>query len=168
MFTCHTNVGMSNWRKNRIESAIEGKNPTVLVHMKSGIATLGDTQFLPGYCVLLAYPQVEKLNDLSIQERAIFLTDMTIIGDAIENVYRPLKINYDILGNEWGYLHAHILPRYEWEEEYNRKRPSSSYSVKDWYKPEYLFPQKKFEESKRLLMAELTKLMKVYYGLEKY
>jgi hypothetical protein len=48
-----------DWRRDRIGSALRGENPMVLAKMKSGFAVIGDTQFLPGYCLLLAYPRVE-------------------------------------------------------------------------------------------------------------
>ena len=89
---------MEDWKKDRVDSAAKGQNPTVLARMKSGFAVIGDTQFLPGYCVLLAYPKVSCLNDLTIKERSEFLTDMTLIGGAIDNICKPIRINYSIYG----------------------------------------------------------------------
>lgn len=66
------------WRKDRIASAERGENPMVLARMRSGFAVVGDTQFLPGYCVLLASPKVNSLNDLSLSQRADFLLDMSL------------------------------------------------------------------------------------------
>jgi diadenosine tetraphosphate (Ap4A) HIT family hydrolase len=48
---------------------------------------------------------------------------MTLVGDAITEVCRPLRINYEILGNTDSYLHAHIIPRYSWEEDPLRRQP---------------------------------------------
>lgn len=45
------------WKNDRIGSVLKGENPTVITRMRSGFAVLGDTQFLPGYCLLLAYPK---------------------------------------------------------------------------------------------------------------
>ena len=42
---------------------------------------------------------------------------MTLIGDAIKEIYKPYKINYEILGNLDEFVHAHIIPRYKWEGE---------------------------------------------------
>lgn len=41
------------WKKDRIVSAQNRTNPMVLAKLRSGYAVVGDTQFLPGYCVLL-------------------------------------------------------------------------------------------------------------------
>jgi len=92
-------------------------DPTTLIKMKSGYACIGDTQFLQGYCVLFSDPVVASLNDLNTIGRADFLLDMSIVGDAIIKVCRPLRINYGILGNSYPHLHAHLFPRYEDEPE---------------------------------------------------
>jgi hypothetical protein len=55
---------MGDWRRDRIASAERGENPAVLLRMPSGFAVMGDTQFLPGYCLLLAAPKVAHLTDL--------------------------------------------------------------------------------------------------------
>jgi len=147
-----------DWKKDRIASAADGANPTVLARMKSGFAVFGDTQFLPGYCVLLGYPQVSCLNDLSIPGRAAFLTDMGIVGDALTEVLRPLRVNYDILGNGDAFLHAHIFPRYEWEEEKYRKNPVWIYPPEEFYSDEYLFSQDKYLDVKNRIQAKLLEL----------
>jgi len=150
---------MENWKNDRIASAVRGENPTVIAKMKSGFAVIGDTQFLPGYCVLLAYPKVSCLNDLSIIGRQTFLTDMTLIGDAITKICNPIRINYEILGNLDNFLHAHIFPRYEWEEESIRKGPVFKYPSENWSLPEYQFCESKHGELKRILTWTLNGLM---------
>jgi len=82
---------------------------------------MGDVQFLPGYCLLLADPVVPSLNDLSPQARGQYLQDMVRIGDAILKVTDSFRINYEILGNSEPELHAHIFPRYMSEPEEQRR-----------------------------------------------
>ena len=108
---------MDDWKRNRIGSAERGENPTVIASMRSGFAVMGDTQFLPGYCLLLASPEVNHLSDLPFARRSEFLLDMGLLGQAIETVCRAQglrRMNYEILGNTDTYLHAHVFPRYEW------------------------------------------------------
>ncbi|HEV2127574.1 MAG TPA: hypothetical protein VGR22_03035 [Thermomicrobiales bacterium] len=50
--------GVGDWKRDRVGSAESGTNPMVITRMESGYAVMGDTQFLPGYCVLLASPRV--------------------------------------------------------------------------------------------------------------
>ena len=101
----------------RVVAAHEGSNPTVLCKMPSGWAVIGDQQFIPGYCLLLADPVVPDLNALTGAQRVRFLQDMAIIGDALLEVTDAYRINYEILGNTEPALHAHIFPRYLSEPE---------------------------------------------------
>ena len=97
--------------------------------MESGWAVIGDVQFLPGYCLLLADPVVSGINDLSILARTQFFNDMARIGDVLLEVTDSYRINYEILGNSEPELHAHIFPRYMAEPEDRRRKPAWFY---DW------------------------------------
>jgi diadenosine tetraphosphate (Ap4A) HIT family hydrolase len=130
---------VADWKQDRIGSALRGENPTVLRRLPSGFAVVGDTQFLPGYCVLLAEPEVAHLSDLSLSERSQFLTDMSLLGEAIERVCRSqglVRINYEILGNGLPCLHAHVFPRYAWEPEQRRRGPVWLYPPGEFYSPD--------------------------------
>src|SRR3954454_12084274 len=110
-----------DWRMDRIGAALRGENPTVLRRLTSGFAAIGDVQFLPGYCVLLAdEPGVQRLSDLPRAVRLAFLSDMDRLGEAVERACRRLdpdfrRVNLEILGNTDPFLHAHVWPRFEWE-----------------------------------------------------
>src|SRR5687767_7815877 len=72
------------WRHDRIGAARRGENPTVLARMRTGWAVIGDSQHLPGYCVLLYDgDDVEHLMDLSRSEQVAFLSDMALLGEAV-------------------------------------------------------------------------------------
>ena len=143
------------WKQDRVGATERGEHPLVLARMRSGYAVMGDTQFLPGYCVLLATPQVESLNDLSLEQRSDFLLDMTLIGDAIMAICQPLRINYAILGNTDHFLHAHVHPRYDWEPEEYRGGPPFSYPPDRWTSAEYQYA----EERHGNLRARLSELL---------
>ena len=104
-----------DWREDRIGSADRGENPMFIAKMKSGYAFLGDSQFLPGYCVLTAWPEVTCLEDLEPARRSCFLDDMATLGAAISRICSPRRMNYSIYGNSLPILHAHVFPRYAWE-----------------------------------------------------
>lgn len=150
---------MEDWKKDRIASAERGENPTVLARMKSGFAVIGDPQFLPGYCILLACPKVGSLNDLPLAGRKDFLADMSLIGDAITAVCKPFRVNYDILGNTDDFLHAHIFPRYEWEAEVLRKGPVWKYPKENWSMEAYQFSEEKYGGLKTQISQKLRDLM---------
>ena len=107
----------------RVEAARAGTNPTVMCRMPSGWAVLGDVQGFRGYSLLLPDPVVVDLNALDASARVQFLSDMTVIGDALLDVTDAYRINYDILGNTDAALHAHIFPRYSDEPDEYRPRP---------------------------------------------
>lgn len=120
-----------------LELCVSGNNPTAVAKLSSGWVVFGLTQLLPGYCVLLADPQVGHLNDLDQGARAQFLTDMALVGDVIAAECQPLRVNYEILGNELPVLHAHIRPRYEWEPEHLRRGPSAHHGREAFARPEH-------------------------------
>lgn len=149
-----------SWRENRIKAAVEGNNPMVIKELTGGYAVFGDTQFLPGYCVLLPKREVFSLNDLSLAERQAFLVDMSLLGDAILASTDAIRINYDILGNTDAYLHAHIFPRYGWEVEERRKMPVWLYDKLNWSNEETAYAEEKHGELRQEIASYLSKQSK--------
>jgi diadenosine tetraphosphate (Ap4A) HIT family hydrolase len=143
----------------RVDEARQGKNPTVICRMPSGWVVLSDAQFLHGYCLLLPDPVVYELNSLSLEERAVFLRDMTIVGDALLETTGARRINYDILGNGEPALHAHIFPRYENEPDDFRKGPAFLY---DWDKA----PKFDLERDKEFMNEIANSIQKRLNNLE--
>ncbi len=147
---------------DRINAARRGANPNVIALLRSGWAVIGDQQFLRGYCLLLADPQVATLNDLDAESRRHFLDDMVALGDAVLASTRTsgaLRINYSIYGNLEPQLHAHVFPRYADEPEEYRTKPPFMY-------PESIQRSKLFDPVKdktlvRSIKAELERLGRV-------
>ena len=83
--------------------------------LPSGNVYLSTRQYHRGYCILQAEPQVESINHLSLEKQAEFFADMTRIGDGIMQLTGAYRINYMILGNSHPVLHAHIIPRHDFE-----------------------------------------------------
>src|SRR5215213_2038339 len=132
---------MSDWRDDRIDSALQGRNPTVMARLPGSFATMADVQWLPGYCVLLVDRQgVGGLNDLGLEGRREFLASMAVLGEAVENACRTVdpafrRLNYDILGNTDQFLHAHVWPRYEWKPADRVRKPVWLYPPEFWSLP---------------------------------
>ena len=145
------------WYENRILSAIKGTNPMLIKELKGGYAVFGDVQFLPGYCVLLPKKEVNSLNVLSLEEREQFLSDMSILGDAIIQSCTPIRVNYDILGNTDNFLHAHVFPRYEWESEERKKMPVWLYDSSNWHNKETSYNPIKHDEIRNSILEYLNK-----------
>ncbi|MGE4158997.1 MAG: HIT family protein [Planctomycetota bacterium] len=113
----------------RVSLAREGRYEKTICRMSSGWAVLGDVQFLKGYSLLLSDPVVPHLNALPPEARTQFLSDMALLGQAVLNITKALRINYEILGNQDPALHAHVFPRFESEPAELKTRPVWFY---DW------------------------------------
>jgi diadenosine tetraphosphate (Ap4A) HIT family hydrolase len=102
---------------------------------------IGDVQFLPGYCVLLADdPTVTRLTDLPRARRLDFLTSMERLGEAVEQACAEAdagfrRVNLEILGNTDPFLHAHVWPRYDWEPPELVGKPVWLYPPAHWSEP---------------------------------
>lgn len=141
---------------DRIGSIIAGTNPTFMAELDAGYAVIADTQFLPGYSVFLPKQPIKELNDLSLEDRTAFLRDMTILGDAIASACAPVvRLNYDILGNTDGYLHAHVFPRYAWEEPDRLRLPTWLYPDECWRSDKYRFDQEQYREVREAITETL-------------
>ena len=130
---------IERWKLDRIGSAKAGTNPTVLGKLPHSFAVIGDTQFLPGYCVLLVDdPSVDRLTDLPKPQRLEFLDSMDMLGQAVETACQAIdagfrRMNYEILGNTDAFLHAHLFPRYDWESPEHIGRPAWLYDPEEFY-----------------------------------
>jgi len=128
----------------RVRLAQQSENNTVICRMPSGWAVLGDRQFIRGYCLLLADPVVDDINDLTGIERTQYLNDTVTIGDALLEVTDAFRINYSILGNSDAALHTHIHPRYMSEPEKQRRGPPYlTYSSEELYSRPFDFDRDK-------------------------
>ena len=54
-------------------------------------------------------PSLPELNE---EEAHGYWRDLLIVGRTLEDVLRPVKTNYNMLGNSVPHLHTHIVPRY--------------------------------------------------------
>lgn len=58
---------------------------------------------------------VAEPTDLSPGEATAFWLDLLRVGRAMQAVYQPLKMNYQLLGNRIPHLHGLIAPRF-WDD----------------------------------------------------
>jgi len=76
------------------------------------VALLGPWQYYHGYCLLVARRHATELSALGADERREYLFEMCLLARAIEESFRPRKMNYELLGNQVPHLHWHLFPRY--------------------------------------------------------
>jgi diadenosine tetraphosphate (Ap4A) HIT family hydrolase len=65
-----------------------------------------------GYCLLISRQHVTEPYRLSPDDQVRWFQEYMRAAQAIDAVYHPDKLNYEILGNQIPHLHAHLLPRY--------------------------------------------------------
>lgn len=129
---------LTDWRADRVRSALRGTNPTVLAELDAAFAVIGDVQWLPGYSLALTKtPGADRLTDLPRRERIAYLADVDLVATAVENVCAERdggfrRVNVEILGNTDAFLHAHVWPRYDWEPMELVGKPVWLYSPKHW------------------------------------
>ncbi|MEY4788489.1 MAG: hypothetical protein RLZ61_707, partial [Planctomycetota bacterium] len=61
---------------------------------------LGKWQFYQGYVIVVAKQHERELNALSDESRHSYFDEMCLVAKAIEQVFKPLKLNYELLGNQ--------------------------------------------------------------------
>lgn len=67
----------------------------------------------PGYTIVIWRGRhVADPTELSEDEAAGYFADVLRVGRALEAQYRPIKMNFEMLGNSLPHLHTHVVPRY--------------------------------------------------------
>lgn len=74
-------------------------------------AYLNPDQFFPGWIFVVLRRHATELYELSRDERARLIEDVNRMAQALAAVYRPVKMNYELLGNQVAHIHWHLIPR---------------------------------------------------------
>lgn len=74
-------------------------------------AYLHDDQFFPGWTVLVLKRHATELFQLSREERAGVIEEVSAIAKVLADEFQAAKINYELLGNQLPHIHWHIIPR---------------------------------------------------------
>ena len=72
---------------------------------------LHEDQFFPGYVLLVLRRHATELYHLSGPERRVLIEEVTRVAEALSRVFRPVKMNYELLGNQVPHIHWHLVPR---------------------------------------------------------
>ena len=73
---------------------------------------LNRDQYFPGYTLLFTREHVTELFHLDKPVRQAVMEDVTRVAAALFAVYRPDKMNYELLGNMVPHIHWHLVPRF--------------------------------------------------------
>ena len=73
---------------------------------------LNRDQFFAGYCFVFTKDHVTELFHLDQALRAAVMEEVNRVASALFAIFRPAKINYELLGNMVPHMHWHIVPRF--------------------------------------------------------
>ncbi len=89
--------------------------------------------------------------DPSIKQK--FLNEMSLVAEAVDNAFKPEKMNYELLGNSYEHMHWHLFPR-------RSSDPEAHTAI--WAIPKeqrsYEPTHKELTDMKSLLLKELDRL----------
>lgn len=95
----------------RIEMINNKNNPYFVKEMETGYVVMGDHQHFRGYTLFLCKEHKTELHYLNHEFKLQFLEEMSIVAEAVNNVFTPEKMNYELLGNGDTHIHWHLFPR---------------------------------------------------------
>ena len=73
---------------------------------------LNRDQFFPGYTFVFTRGHATELFQLERERRTAVMEEVAAVASALHTLFRPDKINYELLGNMVPHMHWHIVPRF--------------------------------------------------------
>ena len=147
----------------RIKAIRENENPHFVKELKTGYVVVGDHCRFPGYAVFICKAHVNDLHDLPFFKRTRFLTELSLVEEAVYEAYKPDKMNVEILGNGDEHLHVHLFPRFEGDTP--TKGPVWWVPKEEMFSEEYLLRGKKLLDAVEKLRLSLDKVLTKHYWL---
>ena len=83
-----------------------------IIPLKHSFVTLNRDQFFPGYVLLFTRGHVTELFLLKPRMRGPVMEEVSRVAQALQTVFQPDKINYELLGNMVAHMHWHLVPRF--------------------------------------------------------
>lgn len=89
-----------------------GRPDGVVLELTASYLTTSANAPMRGYCCVVLKRHAVELHDLPDDEAISFMRDIQRTGRAIQEIAKPVKLNYEIHGNTIPHLHVHVFPRY--------------------------------------------------------
>jgi len=90
---------------------VAGKGPLFIADLGTSRAYFNEDQFFPGWIFVVLKRHAVELYDLEARERTALIEEVSRAAQALGRVYRPMKMNYELLGNQVPHIHWHLVPR---------------------------------------------------------
>lgn len=147
---------------DRINMIKNGTNPYFVKELQTGYVVIGDHQHFKGYTLFLYKQHKTELFQLDMEERTLFLKEMSIVAEAASAAFGAQKMNYELLGMGDSHMHWHLTPRAFGDlGEYgvNGNGPVWWYPKDKMYSDECRPTPDELKQMKAALLAELNKLI---------
>lgn len=86
-------------------------DPYFITELETGYVILGWYQRFRGYTVFQCKQHGPELFDLDYNFRIKHFNEISLVAQAIYNIFHPDKMNYELLGNGCPHIHWHLYPR---------------------------------------------------------
>ena len=90
---------------------VTGEGPLFIADLGSSRAYFNEDQFFPGWIFVVLKRHAVELYDLDAAERSALIEEVNRAAQALARVYQPVKMNYELLGNQVPHIHWHLVPR---------------------------------------------------------
>lgn len=84
----------------------------LVAELRQSYVRLARNQYRRGYTVVALKRHATELFELADDELAGYWRDVADAAAALQRVFRPVKLNYAVLGNLCPHLHCHLLPQF--------------------------------------------------------
>jgi len=119
-----------------------------VAELEHSFVVLNRDQYFPGYTLLFTRQHVTELFHLDRAVRSGLMEDVSRVAAALFALFRPDKINYELLGNMVPHIHWHLVPRHAREPLWPRPIWSEPHS-------ELLLSPEEYQDRIRLIRQAL-------------
>jgi len=91
-----------------------------IAELECSYVLLNRDQFFPGYTFLLIKEHMTELFHLDRDRRIMVMEEVTAVASALNTLFQPDKINYELLGNMVPHMHWHLVPRFRTDQVWPR------------------------------------------------
>jgi diadenosine tetraphosphate (Ap4A) HIT family hydrolase len=86
-----------------------------VVELEHSFVVLNRDQYFPGYTLLFTKRHATELFHLDRTVRGRLMEEVSCVAEALFKLFKPDKINYELLGNMVPHIHWHLVPRHSAE-----------------------------------------------------
>jgi ATP adenylyltransferase len=90
----------------------ENKHSFLIAELEYSYVRFPKNQYYKGWVVVFFKRHANELYELSAEELAGYTNEVARVAKAVNDIYKPVKINYAVFGSLCPHVHYHIIPRF--------------------------------------------------------